>query len=86
MSSAPFERDRPAEVVAGLMAAAAIFAGLVAIAYRPFRIAPFAVLIALIACGIGGRHSRLAAFAVGVASAGWVIGMIVAVLTRHPMY
>jgi hypothetical protein len=73
-------------VIAGLLAAAALFAGLVAIAYRPFRIAPFAVLIALIATGIGGSHRRLAAWALAVASLGWVLGMIFAVLTRHPLY
>ena len=86
MSVPPLERARAGETIAGLMAAAAIFAGAVAVAYRPLRIAPFAILLALIAAGFGGRHSRLVAFAVAVATVCWVVGMAVAVITENPLY
>lgn len=86
VSPAEHERDRPAEVLAGFMATAAIVAGLVAIVHRPVRIAPFAILIALVAAGIGGRHARLAGLAVAVATVGWLLGMTVSVLTDRPLY
>ena len=86
MSVSPGVRDRPAEAVAGFLAAAAIFASFVALVDRPVRIAPFTILLALVACGMGGRHARLAAFAVAVATACWVAGMVIAVLLSRPLY
>ena len=86
MSVSPDAQTRPAEAVAGFLAAAALFASFVALVYRPARIAPAAILVALVAAGMGGRHARLAAFAVAVATTCWVVGMIVAVLTDHPLY
>ena len=86
MSVPPIDRYRPAEAVAGLMASAAIFAGFVALVYRPLRIAPFAMLVALVAVGFGGRHGRLATFAVAATTVCWVAGMIIAILTSNPLY
>ena len=86
MNSAPVEQDQPADVVAGFLAAVAIFAALFSLAYRPIRIDPFAIVIALVAAGMGGRHARLAAFAVGTASVCFVVGMVIAVLTKRPLY
>lgn len=86
MSVSPVERGRPGEAVAGFLAAAALFAGLVAVVYRPVRIAPFALLVALVAAGMGGRHQRLAALAVAVVTIGWVLGMTIAVITERPVY
>ena len=79
-------RDRPVDAVAGLLAAAAIFVSLMGIAYRPARLVPVAILLALIAAGIGGRSSRLANVAVGVSAASFAVGMALAVLTGHPLY
>jgi hypothetical protein len=79
-------RRSTAETLAGLMASGAIFASLVALAYRPFRIAPFAIAIALIAAAIGGRHQRLIYAAVIIASLCWFFGMIVAIVTNNPVY
>jgi hypothetical protein len=80
------DRDRPGEVVAGFLASAALFAGLIAIAYKPIRVAPAALVVALIAAGIGGRHQRLAALATGVVTVGWIVGMIVCVITERPLF
>jgi len=44
------------------------------------------LLVALIAVGIGGRFSRLAAAAVAVITVGWVIGMIVAIVAEKPLW
>jgi hypothetical protein len=79
-------RDRPGEVVAGFLAALAIFAGSLAVVYKPVRIAPVALVVALIAAGIGGRHQRLAALATAVVTVGWVVGMIVCVITERPLF
>jgi hypothetical protein len=68
------------------MAAAAIFVSMIGIVHKPVRILPAALLVAFIAAGIGGRHQRLAAVAVAVASLAWVVGMTIAVATGRPLY
>jgi uncharacterized membrane protein len=51
------------------------------------RLAPFAILIALIASALATeRHRRLVAAAVVAASAAWLIGMAFAVLTSNPIF
>jgi hypothetical protein len=74
------------EYVAGFLAAAAIFAGIVAIVYYPGRVGAGAVLIALLAAAMGGFQSRLAAFAVAIATLGWLAGMIVSVAFERPVF
>jgi hypothetical protein len=72
--------------VAGLMAATAIFVSFIGLVYRPVRITPFTILLALIAAGIGGRHQRLAAWAVAISAACFVVGTFFAVLTDNPIF
>ena len=86
MTAPAAEQGRPADAVAGFLAAVAIFAALFSLAYRPIRIDPFAIVLAIVAAGMGGRHQRLASFAVATASVCFVLGMLIAVLTRHPLY
>ena len=89
VSTAPIEERRSsgAETAAGFLAAISLTASAIAIVYRPLRLAPFAILIALIAAGLAKeRHARLAAGAVIAASAAWLIGMAIAVLTSNPIY
>lgn len=86
MTSAPYERVRPAETVAGFLAAVAIFFSLTGIAYRPLRLIPFALVLALIALAIGGRHERLAGYAVYVGAASFAIGLAAAVITSNPLW
>ena len=74
------------ETIAGLMAAAALFTSTIAVVYRPVRVAPVAILIALIAALMGGRHARLAAAAVVVGAICFALGMTFAVLTQSPLY
>jgi hypothetical protein len=75
-----------ADAVAGFLAATAIAAGLFSIVWRPSRIGPVALVIALVAVGMSGRNERLGAAAVAVVAVGWVLGMIFAVLTDSPVY
>jgi hypothetical protein len=89
VSAAPpvAERQGPAETVAGFLAALAIFGGLIAIAQRPVTIGLTSLAIALIAATMaGGRNRHLAAAGVAVATMGWLIGMIVSVITSRPLW
>ena len=86
MSSTPYGQRRPAETLAGFLAAAAIFVSLSGVAYRPLRLIPFAILLSLIAVGIGGRSERLATYAVAIGAACFAIGLAVAVITSHPLW
>jgi hypothetical protein len=85
-SRAPARREPASHTVAGFLAAAALFAGLIAIVYYPGRVGPGAMLVALIAAAMGGFQSRLAAIALTVATLGWFVGMIVAVLLERPIF
>ena len=68
------------------MASAAIFVSLIALVYRPFRVAPVTILVALIAVAIGGRHTRLASIAVAVGGVSWVLAMPLAILLKRPLF
>ncbi len=85
-STSTTRQSRPAETVAGFLAAAAIFVSLAGVVYRPLRLIPFAILLSLIAAGIGGRSERLATYAVSVSAACFAIGLAVAVITSHPLW
>jgi hypothetical protein len=90
-------RDR-LDTLSGLMSAAAIFLALIGatdlhlsisgqdVQMRPVRTGVAAVVLALVAAGMGGRHKKLATVAVAIAGAGWVLGMIVAVVTEKPLF
>jgi hypothetical protein len=84
--SVPAPRDRAAEGVAGYLAAASIAVSLIGLAYRPVRTIPIAVVVALVAVGMGGRHQRLAASAVLVGAVAFAVGMTIAVATQTPLW
>jgi hypothetical protein len=86
LSVAPYDRARPAETVAGFLAAAAIFASLTGIAYRPLRLIPLAIVLALVATAIGGRHLRLAVIAVYLGAVCFMVGLAAAVITSSPLW
>jgi hypothetical protein len=84
--NAELDGQRPGEAVAGFLAALSLAASALALGYRPVRLAPFAILIALIAAGMGGRHSRLATAAVAGGALAWLVGMTIAVVASRPLY
>ena len=86
MSSAPYERTRPAETIGGFLAAASIFVSVTGVMYRPLRLIPVAIVLALVAVGIGGRAERLATWAVGIAAAAFAVGLATAVITSNPLW
>jgi hypothetical protein len=56
------------------------------IAYRPLRLIPLALVLALIATGIGGRAQRLATWAVAIGAVSFAVGMSAAVVTSNPLW
>lgn len=79
-------REGPSDAIAGLLASLALFASLIGIAYRPVRVIPFAIVLALIATAMGGRHARLAAAALVAGGVCFIVGMAVAVITNNPIF
>lgn len=86
MSTGPITEDRPADTVAGLLAALSVLASAIGLAYRPARLIPFALLLAVIAVGMGGRNARLSAAALVIGGVCFVVGMAVAVITNNPVF
>jgi hypothetical protein len=75
-----------AQTLAGFFAAAGIFVSLAGVAYRPLRLIPIAIVLSLIAVGIGGRSARLATAAVFIGALCFAVGMAVAVITSNPLW
>lgn len=82
----PVREEGARDAIAGLLATAAIFAALLGVAYRPARIIPFAIVLALVAARMSVRWSRLTGIAIAVVVVCWVLGMTIAVLTQNPLY
>lgn len=73
------------DAIAGLLAAASIVISGIAVADRPARLAPVAIVVALIAGRMSVRFQRLAFWAVVAGMVGWTLGMSLAVVTNHPI-
>jgi hypothetical protein len=78
--------DRPADAIAGLLAALSVLGSAIGLAYRPARLIPFALLLAVIAVAMGGRNARLSAAALAIGGVCFVVGMAVAVITNNPVF
>ena len=72
-------------VVIGYLSAAAIFAGIACVFWVPMRIGPPAMAIALVAATMANGRRRVANWAVGVTTSGWLVGMIVSVLLSRDL-
>jgi hypothetical protein len=77
---------RTADTVAGFLAALAMAGGAIAVAERPVVIGLFAIFVGFVATALADRNQRLAAAGVAIASAGWLTGMIVCVITSRPLW
>jgi hypothetical protein len=82
----PAARDRPAEIVAGFLAALAMVGGAIAIVERPVIVGLAAIFIGLLASAMAERNQRLAAAGVAFATLGFLGGMIVSVITSRPLW
>jgi len=74
------------EAIAGFLAAIAFFAAPVGVVYHPGRVGTAAILVALVAAGIGGFQRRLAAWAVAITSLCWLAGMILSIVLDRPVF
>jgi hypothetical protein len=77
---------RPADTIAGFLAAMSIFICLIGVAWHPLRLVVPGILIAMVAAAMGGRHQRLAFAAAMTGAACFFLGMIIAVITEHPLW
>ena len=79
-------RGHTAEVVAGWLAAFSIFASVIALAWHPLRLVLPAIVLALVAAGMGGREHRLARAALMIAALAFFLGMAIAVAGSRPLW
>ncbi|HWL32120.1 MAG TPA: hypothetical protein VNP89_00835 [Gaiellaceae bacterium] len=84
--SSDAHRWSTADSVAGFLATLSIFASAVGLIWRPLRLIPFAILLALIAARMSARNERIAFYAVIVGVVCWTAGMTIAVVTKNPLY
>ena len=74
------------DLLSGLLAAAALFFALLALAYHPLPVSVAAILIGLVAAAMSPHHQRLAGVALAVAGICFVAGMAIAVTTGQPLW
>jgi hypothetical protein len=86
VSTAERASSRPSEWVAGYLAAIAIFASLIGIAWHPLRLILPSIVLAMLAAAMGGRHQRLAFAAVLVCAVCFFFGLMFAVVTENPLW
>lgn len=79
------DRTPVSHVVASFLGAVALFGGLAALFYYPGRTGTSAIVIGLIAAGIGGNRRFLGICAL-VAALGWLFGMVIAVALERPLF
>lgn len=75
-----------ADTVAGFLATLSIFASAIGLVWRPLRLVPFAIVIALVAARMSARNERIAFLAVIAGIVCWTVGMTIAVITENPLY
>jgi hypothetical protein len=75
-----------ADTVAGFLAAFAFLGAGLALVWHPGRVGTAAILIALVAAALADANGRLAAWAVGVATTCWLLGMTLAVVFDRAVF
>jgi hypothetical protein len=63
-----------------------MFVGFLELAYRPFRLAPAALLVALVAAVMSREQQRLVGLAVAVILVCFLVGASIAVWLSRPLY
>jgi hypothetical protein len=86
VSSSSLDRTPPSEAVAGLLASIAIFVGALELVYRPFRLAPAALILALIATVMSREQPKLIPLAYAMIGICFIAGATIQILTHHPLY
>ena len=86
MTSTTRQQLRPADAVAGFLAAAGCFLGAFELLYRPFRIAPLAAILLLIATLMSRDQQRLIRIGFLLVGVCFVAGAAIQLLTHHPLF
>jgi len=68
------------------MAAGALFLGAFELLYRPFRLAPAALILLLVATIMSREQQRLIQVAFAVVGICFVAGAALQILTHHPLF
>ena len=87
------QRFSPVDAVAGVLAVGSIVLSAIAMGFgllleldaRPARLAPVAIIAALIAARMSTRFQSLALKAAVFAMVAWVVGMTLVVITENPL-
>jgi hypothetical protein len=90
----PRERSSAPDVIAGLLAVASIVLSAIAMGFglllqldaHPARLAPVAIIIALVAARMSARYQSLALKAALFGALAWVVGLTVANVTDGPLF
>ena len=86
MTSTTRDRTPPNEAVAGLLATLAIFAGAFELLYRPFRLAPVALVLLLVATVMSREQPRIIPIGFAVVGICFIVGATLQILTHHPLF
>ena len=86
MSSTTRDSIRPAEAIAGFLAASGLFLGALELFYRPFRLVPAAVVLLVVATVMSHTQQRLVKLGFAVTGICFVAGAALQVITHHPLY
>jgi hypothetical protein len=79
-------RAHVTQVIAGYLAAAAIFAGVLSLFWYPGRIGLAAMFLAVLSAALGGTIQRFTGLAMAVSTLGFFFGMIIAVVLDRPIF
>jgi hypothetical protein len=82
----PLLESRPAYTVAGFLAAMAIAAALIGLAWHPLRLIGPAIILSMIAAGMAPRANKLALAAVATSTACFFLGLMISVITERPLW
>jgi hypothetical protein len=74
------------ETIAGLLATFGIFLGAFELFYRPFRLAPVALILLLIATVMSSRQQKLIRIGFAVVGICFIAGATLQILVHHPIY
>jgi hypothetical protein len=86
VSSSSLDRTPPSEAVAGLLASIAIFVGALELVYRPFRLAPAALILALVATVMSREQPKIIPLAFAMIGICFIAGATLQLLTHHPLF
>ena len=87
-------RSTAADTIGGLLAVGSIVLSAIAMGFglllqlhaHPARLAPVAIVVALVAARMSRRHESLALKAALFGAFAWVVGMVVVVVTDGPLF